>query len=122
MDFWDHLFDNEYKQRADIESLKRSSLARKRGRMRDRQQVQDLQQRIEELEDQVGELALLCRSLLTVLREDGTVQPERFQEVMHRMDAEDGVVDGKITPEKPASDEPQVAPKIQTWPKNKRMR
>ena len=122
MDFWDHLFDNEYKQRADIESLKRSSLARKQGRMRDRQQVQDLQKRIEDLEDQVGELALLCRSLLTVLREDGTVPPERFQEVLQRIDAEDGVVDGKITPEQPDPDEPQVAPQIQTWPKNKRMR
>lgn len=120
MDFWDHLFDNEYKQRADIESLKRSSLARKRARMRDRQQAQDQQKRIEELEDQVGELALLCRSLLTVLREDGTVQPERFQEVVKRIDAEDGVIDGKITPEKLDSDEPQVAPQIQTWPKNKR--
>ena len=122
MDFWDHLFDNEYKQRTDIESLKRSSLARKRGRMRDRQQVQDLQQRIQELEDQVDELALLCRSLLTVLRENGTVQPERFHEVMQRIDAEDGVVDGKITPDKPDADEPQVAPQIQTWPKNKRIR
>jgi hypothetical protein len=122
MDFWDHLFDNEYKQRADIESLKRSSLARKRARMRDRQQAQDQQKRIEELEDQVGELALLCRSLLTVLREDGTVQPERFQEIMKQIDAEDGVVDGKITPERPQPDEPQVAPEIRTWPKNKHMR
>ena len=71
---------------------------------------------------QVGDFALLCRSLLTVLREDGTVQPERFQEVMKQIDAEDGVLDGKINPESPPPDEPQIAPKIQTWPKNKRIR
>ncbi len=122
MDFWDHLFDNEYKQRADTESIKRSSLARKSARMRDRHEVQDQQKRIEELEDQIGELALLCRSLLTVLREAGTIQPERLQEVMKLMDAEDGMVDEKITPKSPPSDDPPVATKIQTWPKNQRIR
>ncbi len=121
MDFWDHLLDNEYKQRADIEALKQSSEARRRARRRERQRAEDQQQRIEQLEDQVGELALLCRSLLTVLREDGTVQPERFQQVMQQIDAEDGVADGKITPQDPT---PEDSPPIQIrpWPKRRRMR
>ena len=119
MDFWTHLFDNEYRQRADIESLKQSSIKKKR---RDQRTIQNQQDRIEALEDQVGELALLCRSLLTVLREDGTVRPERFEEVMKQMDAEDGVVDGKFTPEPPAEDSSTVAPEIRPWPKDERIR
>ena len=122
MSIWEHLFDNEYKQRADIDSLKRISLSRKRRRRSDRQQTLDQQKRIEHLEDQVGELALLCRSLLTVLREDGTVQPERFQEVMKQIDAEDGVDDGKITPKDPPQDDPPVLPTTRTRPKKNRIR
>ena len=120
MSIFDHLFDSEYKQRVDIESLKRGAQERRRARSRDRQQLDDQQKRIEELEDQVGELALLCRSLLTVLREDGTVEPERFQQVMEKIDAEDGVVDGKVT-RSPPPDDPQIMPEIRTWPKDERM-
>ena len=115
MDFWDYLFDNEYYQRADIQSLKKQSLIWKQTQKRDRQQVNDQQKRIEELEDQVGQLALLCRSLLTVLREDGTVKPERLREVMDQIDAADGTVDGKITRPGPPPNDSKVAPKIQTW-------
>ncbi len=122
MDFWDHLFDNEYKQRADIESLKQIARLRQSAAARQRQLATDLAKRIEVLEDQVGELALLCRSLLTVLREDGTVLPERLQAVMRQIDAEDGVVDGKITPKSPPSDDPTIAPIIRAEPKQDRVR
>lgn len=115
MDFWNYLFDNEYKQRADIQGLKKHSLVWKQAQQRARRQVDDQQQRIDELENQLGELALLCRSLLTVLREDGTIKPERFHEVMNRIDAEDGTLDGKITPQGPPPDDRTTAPKIQTW-------
>ena len=114
MDFWNFLFDSEYRQRADIESLKRMSIERKGARQRDRNRIKNQEERIQQLEDQVGELALLCRSLLTVLREDGTVAPERFEQVLSQIDAEDGVIDGKITPGKPPQD-PPAAPEIQTW-------
>lgn len=50
-----------------------------------------------DLEDQVGELTLLCRSLLTVLRENDLVQPEHLDTVLKRLDAEAGALDGKIT-------------------------
>ena len=115
MEFWDYLFDNEYRQRTDIQSLKKRTLSWKNAQQRVRNEVDDQQRRIEELENQVGELALLCRSLLTVLREDGTVKPEHLREVMNRIDAADGTIDGKITPPKPPSDDQPTAPKIQTW-------
>lgn len=114
MDFWDHLFDNEYKRRADIEALKRSSRIRQSSRRQERQQIESQEKRIEQLEDQVGKLALLCRSLLTVLRESDAVDPERLQEVMNQIDGEDGVMDGKITTQ-PPSEDPPAAPDIKTW-------
>lgn len=114
MDFFDYLFDNEYKQRTDIEALKRQTLSRKRDRSRQLQRFEDQDSRIEQLEDRVGELALLCRSLLTVLRENGAVTPERFQQVMVEIDAEDGEVDGKSTPAAPDPESPQP-PEINPW-------
>ncbi len=115
MDLWNLLFDSEYKQRSDIESLKRMARQRQAMQQRDIQSAVDQQQRIAELENHVGELALLCRALLTILREDGTIQPERFQEVMQKIDAEDGHSDGMITPQGPPPDDPTTAPKINPW-------
>ncbi|QEF98760.1 hypothetical protein Mal15_28150 [Stieleria maiorica] len=114
MDFWDQLFDNEYKRRADIEKLKRTVHARRMARRHTADQIDSQEKRIEKLEDQVGELALLCRSLLTILRENGGVDPQRLQEIMTEMDAEDGVVDGKITDPSPP-DEPPDVPEIRAW-------
>jgi hypothetical protein len=114
MAFFDYVFDNEFKQRTDIESLKRMSRNRIAARRRQFSQLQDQGKRIEHLEEQVGELALLCRSLLTILREDGTVEPERFQQVMDRIDAEDGTLDGKLNVEPPPED-PPTTPDINVW-------
>ena len=100
----------------------RSSRLRQSAAARQRQLATDLAKRIEVLEDQVGELALLCRSLLTVLREDGTVLPERLQAVMRQIDAEDGLVDGKVTPAGPPPDDPTTAPNIRTQPNKDRIR
>ncbi len=114
MDFWDHLFDSEYKRRADIEKLKRSARRRSAARYHDLQEVDKQSKRIDHLEQHVGELALLCRTLLTILRENDLVEPEQFQEVMSRIDAEDGVIDGMITPEPPPNNPPEP-PEIRTW-------
>lgn len=113
MSFWDHLFDNEYKQRTDIESLKKKTRQGNRTLSRALANTEDHQARIETLEVQVGELALLCRSLLTILREDGTIQPERFEQVMQHIDEQDGTLDGKITPPEPP-EPPQYPPIIRT--------
>lgn len=114
MDFWDHLFDNEYKRRADIEALKRTARQRNQGRMRDFRKLDDQEKRVSQLEEQVGELGLLCRTLLTILRETEIVTPERLQQVMQQIDAEDGVEDGRITPPDSNEDPPEI-PEIRTW-------
>ncbi|MCA9136382.1 MAG: hypothetical protein KDB00_06480 [Planctomycetales bacterium] len=114
MGFWDHIFDNDYLQRADIESLKRQSRARQASRRSELRKIESQDQRIEQLEDQVGELTLLCRSLLTVLRQSGAVTPEKLQEVMDEIDAQDGVMDGKVTGPR-RNDDPPSAPDIRAW-------
>ena len=114
MDFFDVIFDSEYRQRADIESLKRHSKARREARRQQSHQIDDQQRRIERLEDHVGELALLCRSLLTILRETAAIDPRRFEEVMHQIDAEDGIIDGKVTP-KSDDQPPPTPPDIHAW-------
>ncbi len=94
MSVWKYVFDNEYLQRTDIESLKD---ANRRRRHRQTQSNARAGKRLEELEEDVEELTLLCRTLLTVLRESGTVDPAEIAETMRRIDLEDGVVDGKVS-------------------------
>ena len=94
MSVWKYVFDNEYLQRADIESIK--SANQRRG-LRQRQVGARAARRLDELEEEVEELTLLCRTLLTVLRESGTVDPAAIAETMRKIDLEDGVVDGKVS-------------------------
>jgi hypothetical protein len=52
---------------------------------------------------------------------ESMVKPERLEEVITRMDAADGVIDGKITPQSEPDEDPKTPPKIRTWPKNERI-
>ncbi|MCC9602735.1 hypothetical protein LOC67_19470 [Stieleria sp. JC731] len=114
MDLWKFVFDNEYRQRADIESLRETSKTVRRDRMRQSRALKSQESRIEELENQVGELALLCRSMLTVLRENGSIDPTQFQETLSKIDLEDGVADGKITKDPPSDNQP-IIPDLDAW-------
>ncbi|MDF1660874.1 MAG: hypothetical protein P1V97_03835, partial [Planctomycetota bacterium] len=96
MSVWNYVFDNEYKQRYDIENLRQASNNARRRQSRTQRETKD---RVSELEQEVGELALVCRTLLTVLRESGSIDEKRFQQVFKDIDAEDGVIDGRVTPE-----------------------
>jgi hypothetical protein len=90
---WRYVFDNEFMQRADIERLR----ARERSLSRSqRRRSSATNKRIEALEDEVGELTLLCRTLLTTLRESGHIDPAAFEAVMERIDLADGVADGQL--------------------------
>ena len=93
MSFWSYLFDNEFSQRQDINNLRATSRVRARQL---RRQTRESRERLQELEEEVGELALLTRALLTYLRESGGIDPEKFAEVLERVDLDDGVLDGKL--------------------------
>ncbi len=105
MSLWNHLFDSEWRQRSDIESLKSVSM---RQSSKLRRQSRKSEERLRDLELEVGELSMICRGLLTLLERQGTVEPAALKAVMHEIDAEDGVIDGRVTPE---SAQPKAAPK-----------
>ena len=115
MSFFTYRFDNGCRQRADIEQLREQARAKARGSRRRARKLEDQGERIEALEDQVGELALICRALLSTLRESGAIDPAQYAEVLARIDAEDGVVDGKVTP-------PAARPKAKEGPRVRRKR
>ena len=96
MTFWSHLFDSNYRQRSDINSLQsRMRSARRQASWQER----TTKDRIDTLEQQVGELALLCRSMFTALRRTGVLDTDQFEKALQEIDAEDGAVDGLATPD-----------------------
>jgi hypothetical protein len=116
MDLLDDLFWNYqwWQQRSEINELKdQAQAARTRLDLNSR----DHRTRVEALEQQLGELALLTRALLEVLHENGSVKNEQILAAMAKIDAEDGVVDGRVTPEK---DRPKTPAKGEKLPPRKK--
>ena len=101
MSFWNYVFDNDYRQRADIESLRDRSRRQQRiastAARRARRQSTELQEQVEELEEQVGSLLLMNRALLAMLRRQPDWSEEAFAKVLHDIDMEDGKLDGKVS-------------------------
>lgn len=91
--FWDHLFDDDYKQRDDIESLKVSagSTARSTG---------SLERRVGQLADRLGRLELTVQGVYRVLEEQGSITNEQFRELLVQVDLEDGREDGRVGPDR----------------------
>jgi hypothetical protein len=88
---WDYVFDSEWRQRADIESLKeRASQAS----YRLAHSAAHVDQRVERLEQQVSELALLARALVSVLEKKGGVTPDELHDAMKSI-AGEAVLEGK---------------------------
>ena len=98
MSLFNYMFDSEWAQRADIEDTKRWIDFQRRSDMRARQRLRDdVGSRIQELEDDVGELALFVRTLFRLLAEKGTIGKAEFMETARAIDAQDGSIDGKYT-------------------------
>jgi HAMP domain-containing protein len=97
-DLLDDIFMNFtlWQQSQEIANLKSHAQA---ARVRLDLDSRDTKDRVEALEREVGELALLTRALLEVLQENGGVGREELFAAMARIDAQDGVVDGRVTPE-----------------------
>jgi hypothetical protein len=94
MNFWDLVMDTKYRQHVDVERIKEIT---KDHRVRMFAKTRDIEGRLDVLEGQLGEVALLCRSLLTILRETKVVDPAAFEGVLKRIDEEDGVADGRVS-------------------------
>ena len=57
--------------------------------------------RIDQLEQQVGELMLLVQAMLQEQLRRGQLDPTEFDAAMQRIDQSDGKVDGRVTVPKP---------------------
>lgn len=73
-------------------------VARNRSARMDSSANKKLEQRIESLESELGQAALVIEALMTKLEEKEIATKGEFEELIREIDARDGVVDGRITP------------------------
>ena len=107
MSLFKYLFDTEWGQRNDIEELKQKARRQQiltSGRtQRYDDAILGLQLEQKELEIQIGELQLTVRALLQMLNQTKDWNDSTFEEMLEKLDLEDGVLDGMIT--KPTDDQ-----------------
>jgi len=121
MDFLDFFFPQQAQaghlhQMADNSQLQAAALNRARfhqqkQRREEDSRVSDMEQRIAQLERDVGQAGLVIEALLELLEESKTLNRQSVAERTTEIDARDGTVDGRQTPPKK---EP-FSPKRQ-WP------
>lgn len=56
----------------------------------------ELQERVDELEQELGKVTLVCLALLTILEEQGQLDELDLERAMRKLDALDGVIDGQV--------------------------
>lgn len=99
MSFWSYVFDNEYRQRSDIEDLRERSRAQQASSAsRNRHntaKVRNLEARVEELEEQIGSVQLMNRALLSLVRRRDDWDEDAFKTLIYDLDMEDGKLDGQ---------------------------
>ncbi|MEM7232376.1 MAG: hypothetical protein AAF517_09390 [Planctomycetota bacterium] len=100
MSLLNYLFDNDWFQRSDIEKLKNRNRGLESSVSRSRSRSKRTEDRVQELESQIGELALFNQTLLRMLIEKDVCTPSEFTNLFQMVDLEDGVADGRVTPER----------------------
>ena len=113
MGLLDYVFDNDYRQRNDIEELKLAKTRLTRQAVSANRSERDKLQRIQHLEEQVGELALLAKTLLNIVITKALCSAEEAAQIMRKLDLEDGVEDGQITPGQPRDPSPAPVSAVQ---------
>ena len=99
MSLIDFLFDNEWKQRRDIESLRerqRKQFSRVVLKASENEEtLGDMAKRVENLEEQVGALSLCLATAIRLLQQHKLWDEREFQKLMDEIDQADGQRDGK---------------------------
>jgi hypothetical protein len=93
MSLWKYLFDNEWRQREDIELLRASTETTQT-------EAQRAAQKIDRLERRVDRAELLLESLYRLVSEKNLVTADEFRLMVARVDLEDGIEDGRIGPDR----------------------
>ena len=101
-------------EKVEGEMRARSSAAR-RGRIKNNE-------RIEDLERDVGAMAMLLRAMTDLLVERSVVKPEDLRAFVHRADMMDGVHDGKLDPRTARGEKPKPRPKPKPPRRRRRFR
>ena len=89
MALWDYLFDSEYKQRDDINTLQASTGLAAEQSGRNARTLQSLQRRVDQQD-------LLIEALFRIVKDKGLVRDVEIRETIAQIDLEDGVEDGKM--------------------------
>lgn len=99
MTIWKYMFDSDVRQRDDIERLSERSRKQQRNarrmQRRSSEKMAGFEDRIAELEEQVGSLQLINRALLEMLRKNPSWSDAEFKQLVYDLDMEDGVLDGR---------------------------
>lgn len=105
-----NIFDFLFPEQAQASHLRRlsesSALLHSQARInssRGQQAQMSLENRIESLQSEVGQLAIVIEALLESLADRGILTREELARKMSEIDARDGVVDGRITKQNPGS-------------------
>ncbi len=121
MSFFDYLFDSEWSQRSDIETLKargrQQQMVAARNSRQNTSKVNDLEAKVIELQEEVGALQLITRGLLEILKDSPDWDDKKFKDTLLELDLEDGNLDGKIS--SPVSEKPKPKVKIKDMHKVK---
>ena len=92
MDMWNFLLEGQSTQRKQLEDLKRQHAnASEIFLQTDRKTAE----RLEQIEQQLGVLALYCRAAVELMIEKGVMTRDEFLVRMAQVDASDGSVDGQ---------------------------
>ena len=97
MSIFDYIFDSEWSQRSDIKALEEQISSLTSGLSHKRFSEVEPEDRVTELEQEIGELALLTKTLMRMLLEKGVCTGKEIQDMMHQVDLEDGAADGRVT-------------------------
>jgi hypothetical protein len=93
MSFWNYVFDNDYLQRQDIESLKaRLANSAHRTRLTRANEMH----RIQELESEMHGMVLYCQTAVALMVEKGLITREEFINRMNEISA--AAADGRNPP------------------------
>lgn len=93
MSFWDSLFDNEVRQRRDINFLQAESEGTT-------VEVGALREENRRLAERVDQLELMVEGLVTVLEAHKLLRPRELALAIQRLDLADGYEDGRIGPDR----------------------
>ena len=90
---WDHLFDDEHKQRPHLRSAEEGPKAAD-------ERTQMLQKELDDCKERLGRMELLCEGLVEYLKVHHDLNRAELALMITRLDLADGVEDNRIGPDR----------------------